>query len=87
LNAKKKRCLICKYTKPDLDQEVTTSSVYPTEGEPLKFYLCRTHAVELFRKGQKSFLASHYPMFKAYYGNEEDEDIIAFAKKQFDLSN
>jgi hypothetical protein len=80
---KKPRCLICKYTKPDLLQPVEPNTVYPAPDKSIRIHLCDAHSVELFKSGQITFLVKYYPMFLEYYGNEEDTEIIAYAKSLY----
>jgi len=80
LTKKKPRCFICKYTKPDEIQVVKVNHVYPGSDKSLKMTLCESHSIELFKSGQRAFLTQYYPLFQGFYGNEEDKDIIEFAR-------
>lgn len=80
LTKKKLRCLICKYTKPDEEQTVKVNYIYPGADRSIRIILCEAHSVELFKSGQRSFLTQYYSLFQGFYGNEEDAEVINFAK-------
>jgi hypothetical protein len=80
LTKKKPRCLICKYTKPNEEQTVKVNYLYPGADKSIRIILCESHSVELFKSGQRSFLTQYYSLFQGFYGNEEDAEVINFAK-------
>lgn len=80
MTKKKPRCLICKYTKPNEDQSVKVSYLYPGSDKSIRIILCEAHSVELFKLGQRAFLTQYYPLFQGFFGNEEDAEVIKFAK-------
>jgi len=80
LTKKKPRCLICKYTKPNEEQMVKVNYLYPGSDKSIRIILCESHSVELFKSGQRAFLIQYYSLFQGFYGNEEDADVISFAK-------
>jgi hypothetical protein len=57
-----KECTICKhYGLPTQDSEqLERTSLYDEMGTGVPINLCRKHAVELFKLGQKRFLVAHY---------------------------
>ena len=80
MTKKKPRCFICKYTKPDEEQTVKVNYLYKGADKSLRVILCESHSVELFKSGQRAFLTQYYPLFQGFYGNEEDAEVIKFAK-------
>jgi len=59
---------------------VKVNYLYPGADKSIRIILCEAHSVELFKSGQRAFLTLYYPLFKGFYGNEEDTEIINFAK-------
>ncbi len=54
--------------------------VYPGSDKSIRVILCEAHSVELFKSGQRAFLTQYYPLFQGFIGNEEDTEVIHFAK-------
>jgi hypothetical protein len=59
---KKRECTICKHYGDETPkgESLETSQLYDESGLPVSLILCRTHSVQLFKLGQKSFLLAHY---------------------------
>jgi len=74
---KKRECTICKHygheTTNKSDLEV--ANLYEDDGEPIKVQLCRTHSVQLFKLGQKSFLLAHYRILVDLIDSDEKKFI------------
>lgn len=71
--AKKRECTICKHygrKTPDGD-DLERTQVYDETGTPVPIKLCKAHGVELFKKGQKNFLLSHYKILIDLVGSDE----------------
>ncbi|MCT4642310.1 MAG: hypothetical protein N4A33_08440 [Bacteriovoracaceae bacterium] len=60
--AKSKECTICKHYGKEVEQTevMDHTSIYDNMGNAVPIVLCREHSVDLFKKGQKKFLMSHY---------------------------
>lgn len=71
--AKKRECTICKHygkqTKEPNNLERT--NLYDDAGNPVPVNLCRHHSVQLFQKGQKKFLVSHYKILTELISTDE----------------
>lgn len=55
-----RRCVICKHMGNQFSSKLEQNTVYGHGDEPIRVILCRNHAVELFRCGQKRFFIRHY---------------------------
>ena len=72
-----KKCTICKHLgleTPNL-LDVERSYLYENNGDAVAVFLCRTHAVQLFKLGQKSFLLSHYQILNDCVDTDEKKFI------------
>lgn len=73
--AKPKSCTICKHygnkTPPELRDELDRDQVFDATGTPVPILLCKKHAVELFKLGQKNFLLAHYKILIDLVGSDE----------------
>ena len=77
LMKKKRECTICKHSGLETpnSEELETSSLYEDDGTPIKILLCRKHAVQLFKLGQKSFLLAHYRILVDLIDSDEKKFI------------
>ena len=59
---KKQYCVICKHygIHIDSDTQLEKSNIFDEDGVAVPILLCRKHAIQLFKLGQKMFLVSHY---------------------------
>lgn len=59
---KKHECIICKHygIRTSEVEILEKNHIFDDSGLPVPISLCRKHAVELFKQGQKIFLLSHY---------------------------
>ena len=73
--AKPKSCTICKHygqkTPPELRAELDRNQLFDATGTPVSILLCKKHAVELFKLGQKNFLLAHYKILIDLVGSDE----------------
>lgn len=60
--AHKCKCVICRHYGYDQDKsfDYDKASLFSEEGKEIRVTLCKVHAVELFKIGQKKFLLNHY---------------------------
>lgn len=70
---KKRECTICKhYGKPTEDvKNLERTNLFDEGGNPVPVNLCRSHSVQLFQKGQKKFLISHYRILTDLIASDE----------------
>ena len=72
---KPKLCTICKHygleTPQELRPDLERTQIYDEFGRVVSIQLCRKHAVDLFKTGQKRFLLSHYRILVDLVGSEE----------------
>lgn len=70
---KKRECTICKHygRKTPENDELERTQVYDETGTPVPIKLCRSHSVELFKKGQKNFLLAHYKILIGLVASDE----------------
>lgn len=85
--AKKRECTICKHygrKTPD-DGMLERTQVYDETGSPVPIMLCKAHSVELFKKGQKKFLLSHYKILVDLVASDEPKflEILEKTIKKF----
>ena len=77
--SKKKVCTICKHLghRVESEEEVEIGHLFDglNTGSPVKIRLCRSHAVDLFKKGQKRFLLSHRRILYDLVNSDEMEFI------------
>ena len=68
-----KDCTICKhYGEDSKDQKsMEKAQLFDEMGTPLNIVLCRKHAVELFKSGQKKFLITHYKILVDLISSDE----------------
>lgn len=58
---KKHFCVICKYNGIfHFENSLDRAQLYDSDGGHITITLCKSHAVDLFKRGQKKFLLSHY---------------------------
>ena len=71
--AKKRECTICKHygRKSPENDDLERTQVYDETGSPVPIHLCKAHGVELFKKGQKHFLLSHYKILVDLVASDE----------------
>jgi hypothetical protein len=75
--SKKRECTICKHygNKTPKGETLEMSPLYEEGGEPVPIPLCRTHSVQLFKLGQKSFLLAHYRILVDLMDSDEKKFI------------
>jgi hypothetical protein len=68
-----KECTICKhYGEPtDQDQELDRQVIFDEVGTPVPIHLCKIHAVDLFKNGQRRFLVQHYKILVDIISSDE----------------
>ncbi|MFP5459274.1 MAG: hypothetical protein ACLGG7_11125 [Bacteriovoracia bacterium] len=74
------RCLICKYLGDHAHKTLSKDKIFRERGTDLVVPLCYTHSWELFRSGQRSFLAKYRHNFMQFYGTETESELIDFIK-------
>ena len=81
---KGKNCTICKHygKKTDSPNDLEVEKLYEDGEVVAQIKLCRTHAVSLFKLGQKKFLISHYKILAGLVGSDEPE-FIDFLDKTY----
>lgn len=80
--SKKRECTICKHygketANPD---QLERTQVYDETGTPVPIKLCKVHSVELFKKGQKSFLLGHYKILVDLVASDEPKFLEVLEK-------
>ena len=72
-----KECTICKHYGRTTDEpsKLEKNQIYDEVGTPVTILLCRNHAVELFKSGQKRFLTSHYKILVDIISSDETKFI------------
>lgn len=85
--AKKRECTICKHygrKSPESD-DLERTQVYDETGAPVPINLCKAHSVELFKKGQKNFLLSHYKILIDLVASDEPKflDVLERTVKKY----
>ncbi len=75
--SKKSECTICKHygKQTPKGETLETAQLYDDNGAPVPIALCRTHSVQLFKLGQKSFLLSHYRILADLMDTDEKKFI------------
>lgn len=72
---KPKLCTICKHygieTPSEMRDDLERNIIYDEFGKMVSIQLCRKHAVDLFKSGQKKFLLSHYRILIDLVGSDE----------------
>ena len=66
-----KECTICKHYGEATSGEVEKAQIFDEVGTPVNIYLCRTHGVELFKRGQRKFLINHYRILVDIISSDE----------------
>lgn len=73
--SKPKLCTICKHygleTPVELREDLEKTQIFDEQGRIVTIQLCRKHAVDLFKTGQKRFLLSHYRILIDLVGSDE----------------
>jgi hypothetical protein len=70
---KQKECVICKHYGDETPDpfKLEKTQIFDEIGNPLMILLCRAHAVELFKMGQRKFLMSHYKILVDIISSDE----------------
>jgi len=68
---KKHECTICKHYGQKTATKLERAQLFDEVGTPININLCRSHAVELFKNGQKKFLLSHYKILVDIISSDE----------------
>jgi hypothetical protein len=68
-----KDCTICKHYGEATSNPKTLerAQLFDESGTPLNIHLCRKHAVELFKNGQRKFLVEHYKILVDIISSDE----------------
>lgn len=73
--SKPKLCTICKHygieTPVELREDLERTFIFDEFGKTVSIQLCRKHAVDLFKTGQKRFLLSHYRILTDLVDSDE----------------
>lgn len=67
----KKECTICKHIGKQTQGNLERAQLFDEVGTPVNILLCRAHAVELFKSGQKKFLINHYQILVDVISSDE----------------
>jgi len=68
----KTECTICKHYGERSDSpELERATIFDDVGTAVALLLCRKHAVELFKNGQKKFLISHHKILIDIVSSDE----------------
>ena len=77
--SKPNTCTICKHIGREMDESCTLEASFlytnKQEAEPVRIHLCRTHSVELFKRGQKKFLLNYKRILDDLIDSDEMEFI------------
>ena len=73
MERKKSECTICKHEGEETDdsKRLERTKIFDENGNPVNIILCRKHAVELFKLGQKKFLLTHYKILADIIASDE----------------
>lgn len=74
------RCLICKYLGDHEHKELSKDRIYRERGNDIIIPLCYQHSWELFRMGQRVFLAKYRSNFMHFFGTESENELIEYVK-------
>lgn len=68
-----KECTICKHygEKTDANEDLDKQVIFDEVGTPVTITLCRKHAVDLFKSGQRRFLVQHYKILVDIISSDE----------------
>lgn len=68
-----KECTICKHYGHATDQadELDKQVIFDEVGTPVPINLCKKHAVDLFKNGQRRFLVEHYKILIDIISSDE----------------
>lgn len=68
-----KSCTICKhYGEANFEEKnLEKAQLFDETGTALNIFLCRKHAVELFKNGQRKFLVDHYKILVDLISSDE----------------
>lgn len=68
-----KECTICKHygEKTYNSRELDRQMIFDEVGTPVPINLCKRHAVELFKNGQRRFLVQHYKILVDIVSSDE----------------
>lgn len=75
--SKERECTICKHygNETPKGENPETAKLFDDNGEAVPVQLCRTHSVQLFKLGQKSFLLAHYRILVGLMDTDEKKFI------------
>jgi hypothetical protein len=68
---RKLECIICKHYGTKTIGHLERAQLFDEMGSPLNVNLCRSHAVELFKAGQRKFLISHYRILEETISSDD----------------
>ena len=74
------RCLVCKYLSDHDHKVLSKDRIYRDRGTDLVVPLCYGHSWELFRNGQRKFIAKYRHNFMHFFGTESDSEFIDYIK-------
>lgn len=68
-----KECTICKHygDKTQRPEELDRQVIFDEVGTPVPINLCKRHAVDLFKMGQRRFLVQHYKILVDIISSDE----------------
>lgn len=77
-----RQCTICKHygIHSEDDQELDKSQIFDENGTAVTLLLCRKHAVELFKEGQRKFLVNHHKILIDLVSSDEAKFIELLQK-------
>ncbi len=74
------RCAVCKYHGDHREKPLYFEHIWRDNGQPFQIALCYVHSWELFRVGQKKFLAAYRENFMRYFGTESERELLDHLK-------
>ena len=77
---KDSRCVICKYLGDHRAKELHRGEIFRDKASSIGLSLCYFHSWELYREGQKKFIARYRPNFMEFFGTESEKELIEFIK-------
>ena len=79
---KQKECVICKHYGEETSNthQLEKTQIFDEIGNPLMILLCRSHAVELFKMGQRKFLLGHYKILVDIISSDETKFLEVLEK-------
>ena len=73
MKRKPRECTICKYYGKRNAHNPSKEVVYDENNTPIVIHLCRHHAIELFKLGQRRFFLKHFAMANDVIGSDESK--------------